>query len=216
MNNLINSDTLGNQTKKSVKATNVASFISICEQLKSLIKQHTESEEAFVSKTEKEIEQLQKKIEKEISKLQRDDTFGFEDDSIFLLSKEEYEQYKDQIPQINCWWWLRSPGYFSCNVAGVNSDGSISNYGDCVHHNNNAVHPALKLKSIDPLYYNKTRDGRGVIYCGTTWECIDEEKEYYIAEMPIAFRRFDGKSNDYALSEIRKFLYNWQKGREVK
>ena len=73
-------------------------------------------------------------VEKEISKLQRDDTFGFEDDSIFLLSKEEYEQYKDQIPQINCWWWLRSPGYFSCNVAGVNSDGSISNYGDCVHH----------------------------------------------------------------------------------
>jgi hypothetical protein len=28
-----------------------------------------------------------------------------------------------------CWWWLRSPGYFSNYAAFINIDGSVDNYG---------------------------------------------------------------------------------------
>ena len=168
-----------------------------------------------MSNTLQQLEIKYKELGKQINELKKESqqNFGFEDDSMFLLSNEEYEQYKDQIPQINCWWWLRSPGDNSNLAASVYNDGYVYSYGNYVLSTCDAVRPALKLKSIDSRFYNKTRDGRGIIYCGVTWECIDEEKEYYIAEMPIAFRRFDNKSNDYVLSEIRKFLYNWEQTR---
>ncbi len=42
----------------------------------------------------------------------------------------------------NCWWWVRSPGYFQAYAATVNSDGSVSEFGLGVD-NDNAVRPAL-------------------------------------------------------------------------
>lgn len=43
----------------------------------------------------------------------------------------------------NCWWWLRSPGYFSDYAAGVSLDGSVYDYGDFVNYGKYAVRPAL-------------------------------------------------------------------------
>jgi len=43
----------------------------------------------------------------------------------------------------NCWWWLRSPGYYSNDAAIVNTDGSVSDRGLYVSYDRDAVRPAL-------------------------------------------------------------------------
>ena len=132
------------------------------------------------------------------------ETVGFGDDPIFLLSKEEYEKYKDRIPQIKCWWWLRSPGDLSNYAADVHRDGSADHGGDIVYISGFAVRPALRisnLKSFNSGGKNK------IVFNGVTWVKIDEN--LYISELPIDFRRFDSTSNIYETSEIRKFLLNW-------
>lgn len=43
----------------------------------------------------------------------------------------------------NCWWWLRSPGYYSNFAAGVNGDGSVDEFGSSVNIDKYAVRPAL-------------------------------------------------------------------------
>ena len=45
-----------------------------------------------------------------------------------------------------CWWWLRSPGYFSYSAAfaaGVDDDGSVDGYGYGVGNDFNGIRPAL-------------------------------------------------------------------------
>ena len=43
-----------------------------------------------------------------------------------------------------CWWWLRSPGYFSSLAAYVDSGGSILN--DLVDYSSNAVRPCVRVR----------------------------------------------------------------------
>ena len=50
--------------------------------------------------------------------------------------------YVDSISG-NCWWWLRSPGWYSLAAARVRSGGSVGNTGCDVHSGNGAVRPAL-------------------------------------------------------------------------
>ena len=82
-------------------------------------------------------------------------------DKVFLLSITEVNKYfsSDSARQCqgtaycyaqgaykaagNCWWWLRSPGHFSDDAAGVNYGGSVNLYGDDVHSSRDAVRPAL-------------------------------------------------------------------------
>ncbi len=44
----------------------------------------------------------------------------------------------------NCFWWLRSPGYYQSSAAYVNNDGSVNRFGNIVF-DNRAVRPALNL-----------------------------------------------------------------------
>ena len=83
-------------------------------------------------------------------------------DKVFLLSITEVNQYfsSDSVRQCqgtaycyalgaykasngNCWWWLRSPGFHSHSAARVNYFGSVYLYGNLVHHDDDAVRPAL-------------------------------------------------------------------------
>ena len=64
---------------------------------------------------------------------------------INLLSAEEYEHYKDRIPHINCWWWLRSPGDYSDFTAGIDDNGSVDFRGCRIDYVNGAVRPVLKI-----------------------------------------------------------------------
>ena len=43
----------------------------------------------------------------------------------------------------NCWWWLRSPGYYQGSAASVNLVGDVYGYGHSVDIGDNAVRPAL-------------------------------------------------------------------------
>lgn len=79
-------------------------------------------------------------------------------DKVFLLSIEEVNEY-DSARQCaptdyavangayvnrdngNCWWWLRSPGYYQHSAADVDSGGSIMNGG--VDTSDGAIRPAL-------------------------------------------------------------------------
>lgn len=126
-----------------------------------------------------------------------------DDYEINLLSAEEYEKYKDKIPHINCWWWLRSPGINSSIAAGVHYDGSVFYHGGSVYSAvGAAVRPVLRISDG-----RKYKIGERVMYYNFPWIIID--KNLAIAEVPIAFHRFDEKSNDYENSEIKKFLNNW-------
>ncbi len=121
---------------------------------------------------------------------------------ITLLSAEEYEKYKDNVPPINCSWWLRSPGINSNRASHVDSGGSVDDDGLYVDRSNGAVRPALKMSDG-----RKYEIGKRVILYNFPWIIID--KGLAIAEVPIAFRRFDNESNDYENSEIKKFLNDW-------
>lgn len=121
---------------------------------------------------------------------------------ITLLSAEEYERCKDRIPPVNCWWWLRSPDNDSDRVALVSRAGFVYCYGIVVDNSIAAVRPALKISDG-----RKYKIGGRVILYNFPWIIIDEGLA--IAEVPIAFRRFDEKSNDYENSEIKKFLNDW-------
>ena len=84
-------------------------------------------------------------------------------DQVFLLSITEVNKYfsSDSARQCeptdfavangvyvnssngNCWWWLRSPGYYQDNGARVDFFGNVYEYGHYVNKDGNAVRPAL-------------------------------------------------------------------------
>lgn len=163
---------------------------------------------------EKKYEELGKEIDgllEEIERLKGKEASECADSNIFLLSTEEYKKYKDKIPHINCGWWLRSPGYYSQTAVVISGGGIVQYAGYSVHLSNFGVRPVLRClpNFLGQWRFADTNDR--IFRCGMTWIKIDEN--LYIAEVPIAFRRFDEKDNNYQTSEIRQFLLNWCKER---
>ena len=159
----------------------------------------------------KELEKKYEELGKEIELLKKFQSI--ENDPIFLLSEEEYEEYKDRMPQINCWWWLRSPGLDSNDAASVRNNGSADLVGSYVRSTSNGVRPALRISNLGLEVRAEIRFYENyLVFNGVTWTKIDDD--LYITEVPIAFRRFDGKSEDYENSEIRKFLLEWFEDRQ--
>ncbi len=89
------------------------------------------------------------------------------EDKVFLLNIDEAEKYfpGDEArmcdgsdytvargafvnPRTNkVWWWLRSPGYYVSDAAGINYLGQLHKSGDNVSTTNNAVRPAIWVKT---------------------------------------------------------------------
>ncbi len=89
------------------------------------------------------------------------------EDKVFLLNVDEAERYfaddqsrmTDPTPYTQArgafinertgkvWWWLRSPGYYVSDAAGVNYLGQLHKSGDNVSTTNNAVRPAMWVKA---------------------------------------------------------------------
>lgn len=171
---------------------------------------------AFTNKEKEYIIRMIKEAREELDALERqmaeqekekeEEGVGFEDDEIFLLSKEEFERCRDKIPAINCWWWLRSPGRDSAvDVAGVYSVGNVDEEGWFVRCKDSAIRPALKLKGE----YNV---GERIVLYSFPWIVID--KNLAVAEVPIGFGAFNvKKTNDYRSSDIRLYLQCWLKDR---
>ena len=116
-----------------------------------------------------------------------------------------------------CWWWLRSPGYFSTYAAVVVASGAVGEYCNFVFDDFSAVRPVIRVtENIDDM--EETKDGF-IRYLGTKWINITE----YIGTTCLLKKkclknphRFDAKSNDYEKSEIKKYLEDWYKLRQEK
>lgn len=120
---------------------------------------------------------------------------------ISLFTIEEYKKYyKKDIPLIDEWWWLQSPGYGN-KVAFVHMDGSLNAHGCAFYHRYSAVRPILK--GFFDLNYTKFRFG------GFDWTILDEE--IAICSSYLKISRFDKESNNYENSEIKTYLENWLK-----
>lgn len=130
-------------------------------------------------------------------------------DEIFLLSVDEYRKYIDVIPQIENWWWLRTPGAYEKYVAMINRNGSITERGEYVNFCWMCVRPALTITDDD---FVKLKVGERYAKYDFPWIKIDNTLA--IAEVPIGFRRFDTESNDYEKSEVRQYILNWLKQRK--
>lgn len=156
----------------------------------------------------KELEKKYKELGEEIQKLKKGEQ-DVQNDPIFLLSVEEYAKYKKKIPPVNCCWWLRSPGKSHSNAVDVSSDHSIYNSGSYVRFDQSGVRPVLRLDP-EEWFFEYLQDR--MVLCGVTW--IEIDSGLYISEVPIAFRRFDEKDNNYQTSEIRQFLINWYAERQ--
>lgn len=128
-------------------------------------------------------------------------------DELFLLSIEEYEKYKGVIPVIGSWWWLRSPGDFSSYAADVYDVGSVFTNGSSVY-GTNGIRPALKVSKSE---ISNLQIGDRKIYYDFPFIKIDDD--LLIAEVPIAFDKFDDESNDYEKSYVKRFLEEWKDGR---
>lgn len=120
---------------------------------------------------------------------------------ITLLTVEEYKRYKPQIPHVNDWWWLRSPGCDQDYAADVSSAGVVSLTGYGVDSDYGAVRPALRSKIIDLSV------GEQVIALGNRWTVIDTGLA--ISNEVVARKRFDGNSNDWETSELKEWLEEW-------
>ena len=126
---------------------------------------------------------------------------------LFLLSVEEYEKYKRVIPVICSRWWLRSPGRLSYDATLVALDGSVPTYGFSVDYTN-GIRPALRVSKSE---ISNLQIGDRKIYYDFPFIKIDED--LLIAEVPIAFDKFDDESNDYETSYVKRFLEEWKEGR---
>ena len=120
---------------------------------------------------------------------------------ITLLTKEEYKRYKNRIPLVNCWWWLRSPGFYQSYAAGVYDDGGVSANGLYADFDGYAVRPVLKSEDINLTV------GERFISLGNRWVVIDGHVA--ISEDVITHRRYDKKSNDWETSELKLWLEEW-------
>lgn len=147
-----------------------------------------------------------------------DNNAALDNDELFLLSRDEYEQHKEVIPHINHWWWLRTTHDYRKYAETVDSTGDVFESGCATNVNLGGVRPALRIKSdslVADRYgvrvYKYLSVGDKIGRYGYTWIKISDDLA--ISEMPIGFEKFDDKSNDYENSYIRKWLKDWLKER---
>lgn len=128
--------------------------------------------------------------------------------NLFLLSEAEYIKYKDIVPTDFAWSWLRTPagsdgmGKFFVKV--VIEDGSIISYwaGDSEY-----VHicPACYVRNVNQLpFFNRVTKGH--FGREPEWIIADKEKGLLISNTSLGTRCFDRFSNQYAGSDVWKFL----------
>ena len=131
-----------------------------------------------------------------------------------LLSIEEYEEYKDNIPLFDDslfddLWWLRSPGDSDICATYITLDGYVITYGGRVNIVNNAVRPALKISNLSSSNLS-IKDK--FIFSGKTFTVIS--KDYALCDETIGncpFRKDWGAkgANVYEASDVKKFVDNW-------
>lgn len=140
-----------------------------------------------------------RELEDYIKKL--DETAGYKDDELFLLSKKEYKKYENVIPKCRVTWWLRSPGFDVEHTLYIKHSNAIIAYGMNVRNECIGVRPALKINTYD------YKIGDRISYKSFSFTVID--KDLAIATVPIDFDIFDEENNNYETSKVRKKLLDF-------
>ena len=132
-------------------------------------------------------------------------------EKITLLTKDEYKKYKCIIPLIKDLWWLRSPGSDNNRVCSVNYEGCVYSSGSDITHNI-GVRPVLiirlPLNDTRCFYKPEKLIGTSVKYGDYTWTVLKAEAGVLqvICDQLIVNRRFDPRSNEWCVSELKRWL----------
>ena len=122
-----------------------------------------------------------------------------------LLSTDEARVLPLRLRSYNNWWWLRSPSIGFINYAAlVYGAGSVSRYGNLVHDGDGAVRPALKITNLES---SNLKIGDIFKFGGKEFEIISDNLAFCLGD--IGKHKFDEKSNDYEISEIKQYVDNW-------
>ena len=138
---------------------------------------------------------------------------------ITLLSIDEYEKAKEDIPVIDDWWWLRSPGFTpfcagptmaAMCVFGYGEDGNVVNVVDdgSLVSNELGVRPALLIDWKYPVLHVRDK----ILVAGYIWTIIPGR--FALCDTCIGDHCFreDCKAkhaNDYKNSDIKEFIKSW-------
>lgn len=132
------------------------------------------------------------------------ENFAMQMKDITLLTKEEYKKYKDIIPYVNFWWWLRSPSSIRYFAACVDSDGSLDIFR--VNYSSLRVRPAIVCDSTEfsPRTKIKALD--------LTWTVLNSS--LILCDESIGYSAFrenwmESNANDYDASDVKRNLYYW-------
>lgn len=143
-------------------------------------------------------------------------SIGYRTDSIFLLSIEEYDIYKNAISLIpNTQWWLRSPSVYRDSVAVVFNDGSVDRYGISVVSKTTGCRPAIVYENLEKTGKISITKANKFEYHGVSFSVIDIANKLAIADSIIVTDYFDMDvmnsfgTNNYATSSIRLNLLSW-------
>lgn len=132
---------------------------------------------------------------------------------ITLLSSKEYDEYKDIIPIIDEWWWLRSPGNHQFFATEVFNDGSrCSRYVSIV---SGCVRPAL----IGNFKSSNLHCGDKFIFIGYNWTVLNDRLALCDDVVGKTYFRKDANAsdaNDFKHSDIKKWLYRWTEANGIK
>jgi hypothetical protein len=132
---------------------------------------------------------------------------------ITLLSKEEYRKHKSIIPEVNRWWWLKTPEYDSC-VCTVDFAGFFDKSRCWLA--NRAVRPAgiFELDVSDSLFWHKSENliGSKIKYGKYSWMILNAERGclFTLCDDIVAYHCFDERTNDWDSSELKAWL--WTEG----
>ena len=127
---------------------------------------------------------------------------------VTLLTKEQYEQYKEKIPPIEDWYWLKTPGEYMLDVAFVYKDGNV--YFFDVNHSSGGLRPVFELtEATENLAAEDI-----VKFAGYDWTMLTD-KIGICNEIidQIAFNEdwLKENANSYEDSDIKSRLDKWAK-----
>ena len=128
---------------------------------------------------------------------------------VTLLSAEEYKLYKERIPAVHCWWWLRSPGEETDRAANVRSEETTEFRGDLVVHGRCAVRPVLKIHN---LFTANLEILDRFTLAEHTWTVISEDLAICDDTVGKTWFRGDWKAknaNVYEKSDIKTWIADW-------
>lgn len=123
-----------------------------------------------------------------------------------ILTLEEYDRYQHLIPDVENWWWLRSPRNYAYGLAHVFTDGTVGSANRAA--TNGGLRPALKLK-VGKCKYLAPGDKLELKGAEYTVMDIADDVVFVLSDEIIARRQFDKTSNQWETSELKEYLENW-------